>query len=59
MLSQIGSWFSYFNVFDSPMGLSHAIGKIIGAKYGIPHGFTSCITLPVIIDYYEKTRKAG
>jgi Alcohol dehydrogenase, class IV len=55
MLSQIGSWFSYFNVFDSPMGLSHAIGKIIGAKYGIPHGFTSCITLPVIIDYYEKT----
>ena len=28
------------------MGLSHNIGKIIGAKWDIPHGMTSCITLP-------------
>jgi alcohol dehydrogenase class IV len=28
------------------MGLSHALGRRIGATYGVPHGYTSCITLP-------------
>ncbi|MCL5790735.1 MAG: iron-containing alcohol dehydrogenase [Candidatus Thermoplasmatota archaeon] len=51
---QIASWYSYFQVFDSPMGISHNLGKIIGAKYGIPHGITSCITLPKVMEFYAK-----
>ena len=51
---QKGAWYSYFEVYDAPMGLSHNIGKIIGAKWGIPHGMTSCITLPAVIRYYAR-----
>jgi Alcohol dehydrogenase, class IV len=36
------------------MGISHSIGKIIGAKYEIPHGITSCLTLPLAVHYYAK-----
>ncbi|MEM4089914.1 MAG: iron-containing alcohol dehydrogenase [Thermoplasmatales archaeon] len=50
---QIASWYSYMNVYDSPMGFSHQIGKIIGARWNVPHGITSCITLPEILRYYS------
>ena len=49
---QMAAWYSYWQVYDSPMGISHAIGKIIGARYDIPHGITSCITLPKVMEYY-------
>jgi len=52
---QLAAWYSYFEVYDAPMGLSHNIGKIIGAKWNIPHGMTSCITLPSVLRYYAKT----
>ena len=42
---QIAAWFSYFGPLNTPMGLSHALGRRIGASYGVPHGITSCITL--------------
>ena len=48
----IAAWFSYFEVYDSPMGLSHNIGKVIGAKFDVPHGVTSCITLPQVLMMY-------
>lgn len=48
----LASWYSYFEVFDAPMGLSHNIGKVIGAKWEIPHGITSCITLPEVMKMY-------
>ena len=51
---QIAAWFSYFEVFDAPMGLSHRIGRIIGAKYEVPHGITSCITLPQVVMMYAR-----
>ncbi|MHB1440190.1 MAG: iron-containing alcohol dehydrogenase [Cuniculiplasma sp.] len=51
---QIASWYSYFQVYDSSMGISHNIGKVVGAKFEIPHGITSCITLPVVMKYYAK-----
>ncbi|PWN35674.1 Dehydroquinate synthase-like protein [Meira miltonrushii] len=28
------------------LGLSHGLGHALGAKYAIPHGITSCLTLP-------------
>ena len=42
---QIASWLSYFGPFNTPMGLSHQLGRRIGASYEVPHGVTSCITL--------------
>ncbi|MGP6206957.1 iron-containing alcohol dehydrogenase [Cuniculiplasma sp. SKW3] len=51
---QIAAWYSYFQVYDSPMGISHNLGKVIGAKYEIPHGITSCITLPKVMEFYAK-----
>jgi maleylacetate reductase len=42
---QLAAWLSYFGPFNTPMGLSHALGRRIGASYGVPHGYTSCVTL--------------
>jgi maleylacetate reductase len=42
---QVASWLAYFGPFNTPMGLSHGLGRRIGASYGVPHGYTSCITL--------------
>lgn len=59
LMSQIGAWMSYMDVYDAPMGLSHSIGKMIGARFNIPHGITSCLTLPYIISYYKKANRLG
>jgi alcohol dehydrogenase class IV len=56
---QIASWYSYLDVYDSEMGYSHRIGKIIGARWNIPHGITSCISLPEILRYYSKQPSRG
>ncbi|CAN5272300.1 iron-containing alcohol dehydrogenase [soil metagenome] len=42
---QIAAWLAYFGPLNTPMGLSHELGRRLGASYGIPHGVTSCITL--------------
>jgi maleylacetate reductase len=42
---QLASWLSYFGPANTPMGLSHELGRRIGASYNVPHGVTSCITL--------------
>jgi maleylacetate reductase len=47
---QIAAWLSYFGPFNTPMGLSHRLGRRIGASYEVPHGVTSCITLAPTLD---------
>jgi maleylacetate reductase len=42
---QLASWIAYFGPLNTPMGLSHNLGRRIGASYNVPHGYTSCITL--------------
>lgn len=42
---QLAAWLAYFAPLNTPMGLSHALGRRIGASYGVPHGYTSCLTL--------------
>ncbi|MFZ9678666.1 MAG: maleylacetate reductase, partial [Quisquiliibacterium sp.] len=32
-------------------GASHAIGHILGSWGGVPHGITSCVTLPSVLRY--------
>jgi maleylacetate reductase len=42
---QLAAWLSYFGPANTPMGLSHELGRRIGASYGVPHGITSCTIL--------------
>jgi alcohol dehydrogenase class IV len=42
---QLAAWMSYFGPLNTPMGLSHNLGRRIGASYDVPHGYTSCVTL--------------
>jgi maleylacetate reductase len=34
-----------------PYGASHGIGYLLGGGYGIPHGITSCVALPAVMDW--------
>jgi maleylacetate reductase len=42
---QLAAWLSYFGPANTSMGLSHELGRRIGASYEVPHGVTSCIIL--------------
>jgi len=46
---QIAAWMSFGGVLSVGMGLSHAIGRVIGATWNIPHGITSCLTLAEVM----------
>lgn len=46
---QLAAWMSFFGEVNTPMGLSHNLGRRIGASYNVPHGITSCITLPFVM----------
>jgi len=43
---QLGAWLSVFGLPNAGLGLSHALGHQIGPRWDVPHGVTSCITLP-------------
>jgi alcohol dehydrogenase class IV len=45
----MAAWMSFSGVLSGGTGLSHAIGRVIGATWKIPHGITSCITLPEVM----------
>ena len=52
--NQLAAWFSFTLPAASASGLSHTMGKQIGARYGIPHGVTSCLLLPHVMRYLER-----
>jgi len=49
--NQLAAWFSFTLPAASASGLSHMMGKQIGARHGIPHGVTSCLLLPHVMRY--------
>jgi alcohol dehydrogenase class IV len=51
--NQLAAWFSFTLPGASASGLSHTMGKQIGARYQIPHGVTSCLLLPHVMRYLE------
>src|SRR6266699_6622371 len=51
--NQLAAWFSFTLPAASASGLSHTMGKQIGARHGIPHGVTSCLLLPHVIRFLE------
>jgi hypothetical protein len=46
----LGAWLSMGPLSSGvPMGASHGIGYVLGAEFGVPHGYTSCIMLPAVM----------
>jgi len=47
---QLGMWLSITGgVGGIGIGASHAIGHILGGRMHVPHGITSCVTLPAVM----------
>jgi len=46
---QIAAWLSDAGALSVGTGISHAIGRVIGATWNIPHGITSCLTLAEVM----------
>ncbi len=47
----VGAWMSMMGAPNFAVGLSHAIGHIVGVKYSVGHGYTSCVTQPYVMEY--------
>ena len=48
---QLAAWFSIFGAMNTGLGISHALGHQIGPYWNVPHGVTSCITLPHVMRF--------
>jgi len=49
---QLGVWASMEHNQDGiPMGASHGIGHVLGGTCGVPHGHTSCVMLPAVLNW--------
>jgi len=54
--NQIARVLSYTLPGPTAGGLSHTMGKQIGARHGIPHGVTSCLLLPHVMRLTKAAR---
>jgi len=48
-ICQEAAWLSYFGAGAVRMGLSHNLGRRIGARFNVAHGVTSALTLPSVM----------
>ena len=51
MQCQLAAWLSIFGMMNTRAGISHALGHQIGPYWNVPHGYTSCITLPHVMRF--------
>jgi alcohol dehydrogenase len=51
MQCQVSAWLSIFGMSNTRGGISHALGHQIGPMWNVPHGITSCITLPHVMRF--------
>ena len=48
----MGAWLSKVGIVSGTrLGASHAIGHILGGSANVPHGYTSCVMLPYVLDF--------
>jgi alcohol dehydrogenase class IV len=47
----MAAWLSMMGAPSVGSGLSHALGHVIGVKYSVGHGYTSCVTQPYVMEY--------
>lgn len=57
--AQLAAWLCYQLPMESQTGPSHALGKRLGASFGIPHGVTSCLVLPAMLDVLTGSKLAA
>jgi len=51
---QVAMWMSLLpQTAGVPFGASHGIGYILGGAYNVPHGVTSCVSLPAVLEWNE------
>lgn len=52
--AQHGMWLSRIaSMAGIPFGASHGIGYLLGGGRGVPHGVTSCVTLPAVMEWNQ------
>jgi alcohol dehydrogenase len=47
----IASWLSMYGIGNVNLGLSHGIAHQLGARCNVPHGITSCVMLPAVMEF--------
>ena len=48
----MGAWLSMTGIVSGcRLGASHAIGHILGGSANVPHGYTSCVMLPHVLEW--------
>ena len=57
--AQLAGWMSMAGVVNVRVHLSHTLGHQIGARWEVPHGITSGITLPAVMRHVESENPAG
>lgn len=50
-LAQQAVWLACCGLGSVSHGASHGIGYILGSLCGIPHGYTSCVMLPAVLEW--------
>jgi alcohol dehydrogenase class IV len=53
----VAAFLCYQLPLESQTGPSHTLGKRLGASFGIPHGMTSCLVLPAVLDVLPRDEK--
>ena len=49
--AHLGAWLSISGLANVSLGLSHGIGHQLGARCNVPHGITSCVMLPHVMEF--------
>jgi maleylacetate reductase len=51
---QLGAWMSIMGTQNGvAKGASHGIGHVLGGTAQVPHGYTSCVMLPVVLRFNQ------
>lgn len=53
-LNQQAVWLACCGLGTVSHGASHGIGYILGSLCGVPHGYTSCVMLPAVLEWNAK-----
>lgn len=53
-LNQQAVWLACCGLGTVAHGASHGIGYILGSLCGVPHGYTSCVMLPAVLEWNAK-----
>lgn len=55
--AQVAAFLCYQLPLEAQRGPSHALGKRLGASFGIPHGMTSCLVLPAVLAVWPRDER--